>query len=56
MKGSDNYVLTPEQEKELYKRLDEHEKGETKYISSRKVLEEIRAKIKKSTESHGKPI
>jgi CMP-N-acetylneuraminic acid synthetase len=46
-KATNDYTLTVEQEKELYKRLEEHEKGEVKYIPSKKVLKEIRQKFKK---------
>jgi hypothetical protein len=46
-KSTRDYVLTAEQEKELYKRLDEDEKGLAKYIPAKKSLKEIRAKLKK---------
>lgn len=46
-KSSHDYILTVEQEKELYKRLDEDEKGQAKYIPAKKSLKEIRAKLKK---------
>lgn len=46
-KSSHDYVLTAEQQKELYKRLDEDKKGTSKYISSKKSLKEIRTKLKK---------
>ncbi|MEO5642754.1 MAG: hypothetical protein ABIQ40_15525 [Bacteroidia bacterium] len=46
-KSSNDYVLTAEQEKELYRRLDEDEKGHAKYIPAKKSLKEIRAKLKK---------
>jgi hypothetical protein len=46
-KSSYEYQLTAEQEKELYKRLDEDDKGDSKYISSKKSIKEIRANIKK---------
>lgn len=47
MKNINDYTLTPEQKKELDKRLDEHEKGVAKYIPAKKSLKEIRAKLKK---------
>ncbi|HET6992743.1 MAG TPA: hypothetical protein VFJ43_15520 [Bacteroidia bacterium] len=46
-KSAHDYYLTAEQEKELYKRLDEDDKGLSKYISSKKSLKEIRAKLKR---------
>lgn len=46
-KSSHDYVLTAEQEKELYRRLDAHEKGEVKYIPAKKALKNIRQKLKK---------
>jgi hypothetical protein len=46
-KSSNDYVLTVEQEKELYKRLDAHEKGEVKYIPAKKALKDIRKQLKK---------
>ena len=46
-KATIDYVLIPEQEKELYKRLDVHQNGEVRYIPAKKALKEIRAKLKK---------
>ncbi len=46
-KSTNDYVLTAEQEKEVYRRLEEDEKGLSKSISSKKSLKEIRAKLKK---------
>lgn len=46
-KSTNDYILTAEQERELYKRLDEDDKGLAKYISSKKSLKEIRAKLRK---------
>jgi hypothetical protein len=46
-KSANDHVLTAEQEKELHKRLDEDEKGLSKYIPAKKSIKEIRAKLKK---------
>ena len=46
-KSIHDYILTAEQEREVYKRLDEHEKGITKYIPAKKSLKNIRQKLKK---------
>ena len=46
-KSTNDYVLTAEQEKEVYRRLEEDEKGLSKSISSKKSLKEIRSKLKK---------
>ena len=46
-KSSFDYSLTVEQEQELYRRLDEHEKGTAKYTPAKKALKNIRQKLKK---------
>jgi hypothetical protein len=46
-KSSYAYQLTAEQEKELYKRLDDHEKGITPSIPMKKTIKKIREKFKK---------
>lgn len=45
-KVANDYALSPEQEKELEKRMDEHEKGLAKYIPAKKSMKEIRAMLK----------
>lgn len=46
-KSTHDYILTVEQEQELYKRIEMHEKGLTKNIPARKAMKELRAKFKK---------
>ncbi|CAN5333606.1 hypothetical protein BH09BAC5_BH09BAC5_16910 [soil metagenome] len=46
-KSSRDYSLTAEQEKELYKRLDDHEIGKVKYSPAKKSLKNIRKQLKK---------
>lgn len=46
-KSTHDYILTVEQEQEAYRRLDDHEKGITKYVPAKKSLKNIRAKLKK---------
>ncbi len=46
-KSTNDYVLTAEQEKEVYRRLEAHKKGEVKYIPAKKAMKEIRQKVKK---------
>lgn len=46
-KSNHDYNLTFEQEKELYIRVEKHEKGLTKNIPAKKAMKELREKFKK---------
>jgi hypothetical protein len=46
-KSTHDYQLTFEQEKELYGRVERHEKGLTKNIPAKKAMKDLRAKFKK---------
>ena len=46
-KSTHEFQFTVEQEKELYKRIEKHEKGITKNIPARKAMKELREKFKK---------
>ena len=46
-KSTNEFPFAFEEGQELYRRLDEDDKGLSKYISSKKSLKEIRSKLKK---------